>query len=42
MATTSQYPKDVADWATICAWVRENRPDLWERIGVDDEPQSQG
>ena len=23
MATISQYPSGVADWATVCAWVRD-------------------
>lgn len=27
MTTTNQYPSGVADWATICAWIHENRPD---------------
>lgn len=40
MATTNQYPSGVADWATICAWIHENRPDLWERLGPTDEDRA--
>jgi hypothetical protein len=40
MATTNQYPSGVADWATVCAWVRENRPDLWGTLGPDDEDRT--
>lgn len=37
MATTTQYPSGVADWATVCNWTRENRPDLWDNLGPVDE-----
>lgn len=37
MTTTNQYPSGVADWATVCAWIRENRPDLWAGLGPENE-----
>lgn len=36
MAIINQYPPDVADWATICEWVRTNRPELWDRLSPED------
>lgn len=40
MATINQHPSGVADWATICAWIHENRPDLWEGLGPADEDRA--
>ena len=40
MATINQHPSGVADWATICAWIHDNRPDLWEGLGPADEDRA--
>lgn len=36
MATTTQYPSGVADWATVCNWTRRRVGQLQHRLVMEE------
>lgn len=35
MPTLASYPHSADDWATICRWIDEHRPDLADALALD-------